>query len=79
MKNICILTNFKEENLYSKGKKSDKISMSGRSVINSFKPKLGKVSKQLVEKIIYDLKTATNIKHRSIGKIATMSSIGLTP
>ena len=32
-------------------------------LINPCKPELGKVSKQLVEKIVYDVKTATNIKH----------------
>ena len=32
-------------------------------LINPCKPELGKVSKQLVEKIVYDVKTATNIRH----------------
>ena len=33
------------------------------TLINLCKPELGKVSKQLVEKIVYDVKTVTNIKH----------------
>ena len=33
------------------------------SLINPCKPELGKISKQLVEKIVYDVETATNIKH----------------
>ena len=32
-------------------------------LINPCKTELGKVSKQLVEKIVYDVKTAKNIKH----------------